>query len=58
MMRYFLESEGHTVVTAGDGPSALAAVEEFGRTRPSWTLECLDCLLGLLSLKDQRVPTR
>ena len=29
MMRYFLESEGHTVATAGDGPSALAAVEEF-----------------------------
>ena len=29
MMRYFLESEGHTVATAADGPSALAAVEEF-----------------------------
>jgi CheY-like chemotaxis protein len=29
MMRYFLESEGHTVATVGDGPSALAAVEEF-----------------------------
>ena len=29
MMRYFLESEGHTVATAGDGPSALAAVDEF-----------------------------
>ena len=29
MMRYFLESEGHIVATASDGPSALAAVEEF-----------------------------
>ena len=34
-MRYFLESEGHTVATAGDGPSAVAAVEEFSRTSPS-----------------------
>lgn len=34
MMRY-LESEGHTVATAGDGPSAVAAVEEFSRTSPS-----------------------
>jgi CheY-like chemotaxis protein len=30
MMRYFLESEGHTVATAGDGPSALSAIEKFG----------------------------
>ena len=29
MMRYFLESEGHTVVTAADGPSALKAFDEF-----------------------------
>jgi len=29
MMRYFVESEGHTVTTAGDGPSAVAAVKEF-----------------------------
>lgn len=28
MMRYFLESARHTVATASDGPSALAAVEE------------------------------
>ena len=29
MMQYFLESEGHTVAMASDGPSALAAVEKF-----------------------------
>ena len=29
MMRYFLESEGHTVATAADGPSALTAFETF-----------------------------
>ena len=29
MLRYFLESEGHTVATVVGGPSAVAAVSEF-----------------------------
>jgi CheY-like chemotaxis protein len=29
MMRFFLESEGHVVATASDGPGALTAVAEF-----------------------------
>lgn len=37
MMRYYLESQGHTVVTAADGPKALAAFDRLVPRSSFWT---------------------